>query len=60
MRIPASSPPALFPPATSAIVTGGGSGIGAVAVRRPLVEGARLTAAGTNAEKLARPREQAS
>ncbi|MGW4976261.1 SDR family NAD(P)-dependent oxidoreductase [Streptomyces mirabilis] len=42
------------------IVTGGGSGIGAVTVRRLLAEGARVTAAGTNAEKLARIREQAS
>ncbi|MER5915495.1 SDR family oxidoreductase [Streptomyces sp. NPDC001982] len=42
------------------IVTGGGSGIGAVTVRRLLAEGARVTAAGTNAEKLARTREQAS
>jgi NAD(P)-dependent dehydrogenase (short-subunit alcohol dehydrogenase family) len=42
------------------IVTGGGSGIGAVTVRRLLAEGARVTAAGTSAEKLARIREQAS
>ncbi|MFF3879258.1 SDR family NAD(P)-dependent oxidoreductase [Streptomyces sp. NPDC001978] len=42
------------------IVTGGGSGIGADTVRRLLAEGARVTAAGTNAEKLARTREQAS
>ena len=42
------------------IVTGGGSGIGAVTVQRLLAEGARVTAAGTNPEKLARTREQAS
>ncbi|MGW1802492.1 SDR family NAD(P)-dependent oxidoreductase [Streptomyces sp. NPDC001984] len=42
------------------IVTGGGSGIGAATVQRLLAEGARVTAAGTNAEKLARTREQAS
>ncbi|MFE4996597.1 SDR family NAD(P)-dependent oxidoreductase [Streptomyces mirabilis] len=42
------------------IVTGGGSGIGAVTVRRLLAEGARVTAAGTSAEKLARIREQSS
>ncbi|MFF1897548.1 SDR family NAD(P)-dependent oxidoreductase [Streptomyces sp. NPDC058206] len=42
------------------IVTGGGSDIGAATVQRLLVEGARVTAAGTNAEKLARAREQAS
>ena len=41
------------------IVTGGGSGIGAVTVQRLLAEGARVTAAGTSAEKLARTREQA-
>ena len=42
------------------IVTGGGSGIGAATVRRLLAEGARVTAAGSSAEKLARAREQAS
>ena len=42
------------------IVTGGGSGIGAATVQRLLAEGARVTAAGTSAEKLARTREQAS
>jgi NAD(P)-dependent dehydrogenase (short-subunit alcohol dehydrogenase family) len=41
------------------IVTGGGSGIGAATVQRLLAEGARVTAAGTSAEKLARAREQA-
>ncbi|MFD7947715.1 SDR family NAD(P)-dependent oxidoreductase [Streptomyces sp. NPDC059744] len=42
------------------IVTGGGSGIGVVTVRRLLAEGARVTAAGSNPDKLARTREQAS
>jgi len=42
------------------IVTGGGSGIGAVTVRRLLAEGARVTAAGTNPDKLARTRDQAA
>ena len=42
------------------IVTGGGSGIGAATVQRLLTAGARVTAAGTSAEKLARTREQAS
>ncbi|MER5528404.1 SDR family NAD(P)-dependent oxidoreductase [Streptomyces sp. NPDC002677] len=42
------------------IVTGGGSGIGAVTVQRLLAEGARVTAAGTNPDKLARTREQAA
>ncbi|WP_187284684.1 SDR family NAD(P)-dependent oxidoreductase [Streptomyces sp. uw30] len=42
------------------IVTGGGSGIGAATVRRLLAEGARVSAAGTDAEKLARAREQAA
>lgn len=42
------------------IVTGGGSGIGAVTVRRLLAEGARVIAAGSDPDKLARTREQAS
>lgn len=42
------------------IVTGGGSGIGAVTVQRLLAEGARVSAAGTNPDKLARTREQAA
>jgi NAD(P)-dependent dehydrogenase (short-subunit alcohol dehydrogenase family) len=42
------------------IVTGGGSGIGAATVQRLLAEGARVTAAGSSADKLARAREQAS
>ena len=42
------------------IVTGGGSGIGAATVQRLLAEGARVTAAGTSAEKLARTRDLAA
>jgi len=42
------------------IVTGGGSGIGAATVRRLLAEGAKVAAAGTNPDKLARTREQAA
>ncbi|MET9386344.1 SDR family oxidoreductase [Streptomyces sp. NPDC002928] len=42
------------------IVTGGGSGIGAVTVQRLLAEGARVAAAGSNPDKLARTREQAA
>lgn len=42
------------------IVTGGGSGIGAATVQRLPAEGARVTAAGTNAGKLAAISEQAS
>ncbi|MFC1438854.1 SDR family oxidoreductase [Streptacidiphilus sp. N1-10] len=41
------------------IVTGGGSGIGAVTVQRLLAEGARVVAAGSSPDKLARTREQA-
>ncbi|MFE5029111.1 SDR family NAD(P)-dependent oxidoreductase [Streptomyces sp. NPDC056656] len=42
------------------IVTGGGSGIGAVTVQRLLAEGARVAAAGSNPDKLARTRELAA
>lgn len=40
------------------IVTGGGSGIGAVTMQRLLAEGARVVAAGSNPDKLARTSEQ--